>query len=82
MRRDWATTADFGVESQVEILIHEIVQLHRETYYTLQRSQVDQVAVERAQEELAARLASEMGAWESERTALLVRQSQLVAEKE
>ena len=58
MCQDWATTADFCVDSRVEVLLQEIVKLHREAYYTLWRSQVDQVAAERAQEESAARLAS------------------------
>ena len=59
------------MESQVETLIHEIVEIHREAYYTLWRSQADQVAIERAWEESAARLAAERAAWESERAALL-----------
>ena len=56
-----------------------------DAYYTLRRSQVDQVAIERAREESATRLVAERAAWESERTALLARQSQLqkvAAEKE
>ena len=63
-------------------MTHEIVKLHREVYYTLRRSQADRVAAERAREELAGRLVSERAAWESERAALLDRQSQLAAEKE
>ena len=38
MQQDWATTRDPSMESQVEALIHKIVKLHREVYYTLQRS--------------------------------------------
>ena len=51
MRQDWAMTRDLGMESQVEALIHEIVKLYKEAYYTLRRSQADQVAAERAWEE-------------------------------
>ena len=71
MRQDWATTRSSGMESQVETLIHEIVEIHREAYYTLRRSQADQVVVERAREESAAKLAAERAAWKSERAALL-----------
>ena len=80
---------ELEMESWIEILIQEIAKLHRETYYTLQRSQADQVAVERAQEESAARLASERAAreseraaWQSERTTLLAEKEQLAAEEE
>ena len=69
MRQNWATTRGPGMESRVEALTHEIVDIHREAYYTLRRSQVDQVAAERAREESAARLALERVAWESERAA-------------
>ena len=58
-------------------MTQEIVEIYREAYYTLRRSQADQVAVERAREESAARLAAERAAWESERAALLEKQSQL-----
>ena len=44
------------VESHVETLTREVLQLHREAYYTLHRSQADKVAAERAQEESATRL--------------------------
>ena len=57
MLQDWATTTDFGVDSWVEVLLLEIVKLHREAYYTLRRSQADQVATKRAREESATRLA-------------------------
>ena len=73
------------MESRVETLTHEMVEIHREAYYTLRRSQADQVAAERARDESAARLATERAAWESERAALLDKQSQLqklAAEKE
>ena len=50
------------MESRVEALIHEIVKLYREVYYTLQRSQADKVAAKRAWEESAASLASERAA--------------------
>ena len=53
------------------------MEIHREAYYTLRRSQVDQVSIEKAGEELAARLAMEREGWEFEREALLARQSQL-----
>ena len=61
------------MESRIEALIYEIMKLYREVYYTLWRSQADQVAAERAREELAARLASERATWESEWAALLDR---------
>ena len=51
-------------------MTHEIVEIYREAYYTLRRSQVDQAAAERAWEELAARLATE-------RATLLDKQSEL-----
>ena len=69
MLQDWATIANFGVDSRVEVLLQEIVKLHRQAYYTLRKAQVNQVAAERAREESAARLASERAAWESERAA-------------
>ena len=69
MRQDCATTRDPGMESWVEALTHEIVKLHREAYYTLRRSQADQVAAKRAWEESTAKLALERAAWESERVA-------------
>ena len=88
MLQDWATIANFGVDSRVEGLFQEIVKLHRQAYYTFWKAQANQVVAERAREESAARLASERAtweseraAWQSERTALLVRQSQLVAEE-
>ena len=84
MRQDWATTRDPGMESRVEALTQEIVEADKEAYYTLWRSQADQVAAERAREELAARSATERAAWkteraawESKRAALLDRQSYL-----
>ena len=43
-------------------MTHEIVEIHREAYYTLRRSQANQVAAERAQEESVARLAMERAA--------------------
>ena len=51
MRQDWAMTRDPGMEGQGEALIHEVVKIYREVYYTLRRSQVDQAAAERAREE-------------------------------
>ena len=50
------------MEGRIEILIQEIVRLHRDIYYTLRRSQADQIAAERAQEESTARLALEKAA--------------------
>ena len=41
MHQDWATTRELGMESQVEALTQEIVEIHRDAYYTLWRSQVD-----------------------------------------
>ena len=52
-------------------MTQEIVQVYREAYYTLQRSQADQAAVERAQEESVARFTAERAAWEFERATLL-----------
>ena len=40
-------------------MTQKIVEIYREAYYTLQRSWANQVAVERAGEELPARLAAE-----------------------
>ena len=77
------------MEGRIEALIQEIALLHREIYYTLRRSQADQIAAERAREESAARFASERAAWESERvawqskrTTLLVEKEKMAAEKE
>ena len=41
MLRDRATTADFGMDSRVEVLLQEIVKLHKEAYYTLRRGQAN-----------------------------------------
>ena len=82
MRQDWVTTRSPGLESQIETLTQEIVQIYTLAYYTLRRSQADQVAAERAREESTAKLAieraaweAERAAWESERAALLDKQS-------
>ena len=71
MCQDWATKRSPGLESRIETLTQEIVQIYTEAYYTLRRNQVDQAAVERARKESVAKLAAERAAWESERAALL-----------
>ena len=82
MQQDWAMMRDRGAEGRAEALLHEVVKIYREVYYTLRRSQADQVAAERTREESATRLAMKRAAWESERAALLDRQKKLAAEKE
>ena len=62
MRQDWSMTREPEMEGRIEILIQEIAKLRRETYYTLQRSQVDQIAAEKAREESTARFALERAA--------------------
>ena len=82
MRQDWSLTREPEMEGRMETLIQEIARLHREIYYTLRRSQADQIAAERAREESAARFASERAAWESERAAWQSERTALLSEKE
>ena len=82
MLQDWSTMVDFGVDSRGEVLLQEIVKLHREVYYTLRKAQANQVAAERAREESVAKLASERATWESERAAWQSEREALLVEKE
>ena len=62
MLQNWAMTRDPDIEDRAHALIHEVVKIYREGYYTLRRSQADQAAAERAREESTTRLTSERAA--------------------
>lgn len=57
MQQEWATKEPV-VESRVETLTREVLQLHWEAYYALRRSQANKIAAKRAQEESATRVAA------------------------
>ena len=74
------------MESRVEQLMRGIVQVYREAYYAIRKSDADQVATIRAPEETAtklaiveASLATQQAAWE-ERATLIAEKAAVVSQ--
>lgn len=78
--QEW-TTQEHVMKSRVEQLTQEIVQVYREAYYALHRSEVDQVVATRAREETATRLATVEASLATQQAAREEERATLIAEK-
>ncbi len=79
MCQEWMTKEPIE-KSKIENLTREIIQVYREVYYALWKSEVDQVATARAREETTTRLviveaslAAQQAAWEKEQSTLIAK---------